>query len=268
MDTSQLHVDSGGAFSAVSLLFIAGLLGAYLSAAYVQRRAGHRWSRWRSAAFVAGAGLLSAAVSPPLAGFAHYDLRGHMAQHLLIGMLAPLGLVLGAPMTLALRTLSAPAARRVTHVLRSRPVRVLAHPATALVLNVGGMYVLYLTPLYAATLASPLLHHLIHAHFLAAGYLFTWAVLAGPDRAPHPPGMWVRLGVLFVSIAAHATLGKLMYGFLWPQGTPHGTDEIHAAAQLMYYGGNLAEVLLVVALFAMWYRARGAHPYSLRPFIM
>jgi putative membrane protein len=182
-------------------------------------------------------------------------------------MLAPLGLVLGAPMTLLLRTLAPPAARRVTRVLVSRPLQVLSHPATALVLNIGGMYVLYLTPLYAATLTSPLLHHLVHFHFLAAGYLFVWSILAGPDPAPHAPGMWVRLGVLFVSTAAHATLGKLMYGFLWPRGTHHGTEEIQAAAQLMYYGGDLAEVLLVVALFAMWYRARGARPYSLRPLL-
>jgi putative membrane protein len=264
---SQLHTNPLGPFSAISLLIIVGLLAAYLWASHVQRRAGRRWSGWRCAAFVAGAGLLAVAVAPPLMDFGHHDLRGHMAQHLLIGMLAPLGLVLGAPMTLLLRTLAPPAARRVTRVLVSRPLQVLSHPATALVLNIGGMYVLYLTPLYAATLTSPLLHHLVHFHFLAAGYLFVWSILAGPDPAPHAPGMWVRLGVLFVSMAAHATLGKLMYGFLWPRGTHHGTEEIQAAAQLMYYGGDLAEVLLVVALFAMWYRARGARPYSLRPLL-
>lgn len=262
MDLPHLHGHPGGAFSAVSLLIIAGVLVGYLSAAHVQRRSGHRWGGWRCAAFVAGAGLLAVAVSPPLVGFAQHDLRGHMAQHLLIGMLAPLGLVLAAPMTLALRTLPVPSARRVTRMLRSRLVQGLSHPGTALVLNVGGMYVLYLTPLYAATLTSPLLHHLVHIHFLVAGYLFTWAVLAGPDPAPHSPGMRVRLGVLFVSMAAHATLGKLMYGFLWPQGTPHSMEEIRAAARLMYYGGDLAELLLVIALFAMWYRARAARPYS------
>lgn len=265
MDVPHHHGDPGAAFSAVSLLLIAGLVVAYLAAAYAQQQNGRRWSLWRCAAFVAGAGLLAIAVSPPLVRLAHYDLRGHMVQHLLVGMLAPLGLVLAAPVTLVLRTLSVPAARRITGVLRSRPVQVLSHPATALVLNIGGMYVLYVTPLYAATLTSPVLHHLIHVHFFAAGYLFTWAILAGPDPAPHPPGMWTRLGVLFVSMGAHATLGKLMYGHLWPQGTPHGAAEIRAAALMMYYGGNLAEVLLVVTLFALWFRTRGAGPYRLRP---
>ena len=252
------HADLGAAFSAVSLLMVAGLLIAYLSAACAQRRGGGRWSGWRVAAFVIGAGLLAVAVASPLVRFAHADLRGHMLQHLLIGMFAPLGLVLAAPVTLTLRTLSVPAARRVTGFLRSRPLRALAHPVTALVLNIGGMYLLYMTPLYAATLASPALHHLVHFHFLAAGYLFTWAILAGPDPAPHPPGMRMRLGVLFLSMAAHAMLGKLMYGYLWPRGTFHGAGEIRVAAQLMYYGGDLAEVLLAVALFMRWYRGRGA----------
>ena len=253
------HADPDAAFSAVALLLVAGLLVAYVTATYAQRRAGRRWSHWRTATFVVGAGLLAVAAAPPLVRFAHADLRGHMLQHLLVGMLAPLGLVLAAPVTLALRTLSVPAARRITGLLRSRPLRVLSHPVAALVLNIGGMYALYLTPLYAATLGSPALHHLVHLHFLAAGYLFTWAILTGPDPAPHPPRMRTRLGVLFVSMAAHATLGKLMYGYLWPRGTLHGADEIRAAAQLMYYGGDLAEVLLAVALFAMWYQRRGAH---------
>lgn len=253
-------------FVASLLILIAGLLAGYVRAAYVQRRDDGHWSLWRVAAFAAGLGLLAVAVSPPLMRMAHHDLRFHMVQHLLIGMLAPLGLVLAAPVTLVLRTLSVPAARRVAGVLRSGPVRVLSHPVTALVLNVGGMYLLYLTPLYAATLTTPWLHVLVHVHFLAAGYLFTWAILAGPDPAPHPPGLPVRLAVLFVAMGAHATLGKLMYGHLWPRHTPHGPDEIRAAAQLMYYGGDLAEVLLAVALFALWYRRRSRRSRSQRSY--
>ncbi|WP_420456986.1 cytochrome c oxidase assembly protein [Rubrivirga sp.] len=248
------------ASSVAWLLLVTGGSVAYLSAARAERRAGRRWSRSRVTAFAVGAGLLAVAALPPVVAFAHHDLRGHMVQHVLVGMLAPLGLVLGAPVTLVLRTLSVPAARRVAAALRSRPVRVLSHPATAALLNVGGMAALYATPLYAATLSSPALHHAVHTHVLAAGCLFTWAVLAGPDPAPHAPPMRTRLGVLLVSVAAHATLGKLMYGHLLPLGTPHGPDEIRAAAQLMYYGGDLAEGLLAVALFATWYRRRGPWP--------
>lgn len=262
------HAHPGGLTpSTLALGLVALALAAYLGAAWRERRRGRRWGGGRTAAFVGGAALLGAALSPPLAAWAHADLRGHAVQHVLIGMLVPLGLVLGAPITLVLRTLPVRAARRLAAVLKSRPVAVLSHPVTALGLNGGGMAVLYATPLYAAALASPPLHALVQAHVLAAGCLFTWAVLAGPDPAPHAPGMWLRLGVLFLATAAHATLGKLMYARLWPDGTGHAAAEVRAAAQLMYYGGDLAEGLLAVALFSLWYRARGGGRYSLRPLL-
>lgn len=265
MDVYFHYAVPGLTFSAIALLLVAGITVAYLGAAYVQRRANRYWSGWRIVAFTAGTLLLAIAISPPLVEWAHHDLRGHMVQHLLIGMLAPLGLVLAAPMTLLLRTLTVPSARRVTAALRSRPIHVLTHPVTALLLNIGGMYVLYATPLYAASFDAPVLHYLIYLHFFAAGYLFCWAILAGPDPAPRPPSMAFRLGVLFVAMASHATLGKLMYGYLWPPNTHHSVEEIRTAAQIMYYGGDFAEVLLAIALFAMWYRAGGARPYEFFP---
>lgn len=176
-------------------------------------------------------------------------MRGHMAQHLLLGMFAPLGLVFGAPVTLALRSLPPRSGRTLVAVLRSRCVRLVSHPITAMFLNVGGMYLLYLTPLYAAMHESTALHALVHWHFLVAGCLFTWAI-AGPDPAPHRPDKRFRLLVLFVSIGAHAFLSKAMYAYGWPSGAHHSLEEIRAGAKIMYYGGDLAELLLVIALFA------------------
>ena len=63
-----------------------------------------------------------------------------------------------------------------------------------------------------------------------------------------------RLAVLFLATATHATLGKLMYAYGWPRGTPHTLAEIEAAAQWMYYGGDLAEILLAIAFFFLWFR--------------
>jgi putative membrane protein len=96
---------------------------------------------------------------------------------------------------------------------------------------------------------------LVHLHFLAAGCLFTWAT-AGPDPAPHRPGFALRLGVLFASVATHGHLSKLMYAHRWPRGTHHSLTEIQDAARWMYSGGDLAEALLAVTLFAGWYRTR------------
>src|SRR5690606_1747164 len=148
----------------------------YLLGVARERRRGRRWSGRRTAAFLTGMALVGLALLPPLASRADADLRGHTIQHLLLGMFAPIGLMLGAPLTLLLRALPVAAARAVVRVLHSLPIRALTHPATALVLNVGGMAVLYLTPLYAALGADPLLHAAVHFHFLAAGYVFAWSI--------------------------------------------------------------------------------------------
>ncbi|NJB84349.1 putative membrane protein [Lewinella marina] len=221
---------------------------------------------WRAASFLLGLVLVGTALLPEVARWAHHDLRGHMVQHLLIGMFAPLFLVLGQPVTLALRALPVRLARRVTAVFRYRGVALLTHPVTALLLNIGGMYLLYLTPLYAFVVHAPHLHHLLHFHFLAAGYLFTWSVI-GEDPVPRRPRLRLRVIVLFLSVALHATLSKVMYAYLYPRGGIHSAEEIRAAAKLMYYWGDLSELLLIIAVFALWYRKRGRPHYDLSPLL-
>lgn len=221
----------------------------YWVAAFKQRSTHRGWSYWRVASFSCGVLLLLIALLPNVVAYAHAQMRGHMVQHLLLGMLAPLGLVFGAPVTLALRSLPTRGARILVAIMRSRGGRFIGHPVSATMLNVGGMYLLYLTPLYAAMHESSALHALIHWHFLAAGCLFTWAI-AGPDPAPHRPSVRFRLLVLFVAIAAHSFLSKAMYAYSWPVGTHHSLEDIRAGAQIMYYGGDFAELILIIALFA------------------
>jgi putative membrane protein len=182
---------------------------------------------------------------------------GHMVQHLLIGMYGPLFLVLSAPVLLALKALPVNSARTVTAILRSRVFFLLSHPVTTLFLNMGGMYLLYLTPLYVKSLFNPFLHYLIHFHFLAAGFLFTWSMI-GQEPVARRPAFGIRVFVLFISIAAHAFLSKYMYAYLYPIHSPHSADQIREAAKLMYYWGDLSELLLAFVLFGMWYQTRNS----------
>ncbi|MFD7245399.1 cytochrome c oxidase assembly protein [Streptomyces massasporeus] len=233
-------------------LLLLAVSGAYL---LLVRRACHRnpvlgWSRRRTGFFLGGTLLLGVALLPPVAPFAHADFRGHMLQHLLIGMYAPLALVLAAPVTLLLRALPPSRGRRLTAVLHSPPARVIAHPAVGLALSTGGLAVLYFTPLYNAITADPAAHWLLHAHFLLSGCLFAHAI-AGPDPAPARPGVRARLVYLGVAIAAHAVISQLMYGgFRVDIHAP--VDQVRGGAEIMYYGGDLAELLLAAALVATW----------------
>jgi putative membrane protein len=199
------------------------------------------WNRWRGAAFLAGAAVLVTGLAVPA-----HDFAGHALQHLLVAMVAPLGLVVGAPVTLLLRTLPVTGARRLTGLLRSRPARAVAHPVTALVLTTSGLAALYLTPLYARMLTEPALHQLVTIHFVLSGCLFAW-VVAGADPAPHRPSVPARLMLLGVAIAAHATLSQALYAGAFVQ-VPGPVADRQAGATLMYYGGDIAELLLAFAV--------------------
>jgi putative membrane protein len=245
--------------AALPVLLAAGYL--YLAARARRRNPAQGWSRWRTALFLTGCALLGLALLPPIASLAHDDFRGHILQHLLIGMYAPLALVLGAPITLLLRTLPRSRARQLSTLLRSRPGRLIANPATAVLLSTGTLAVLYFSPLYNMTMNQSPLHWLMHTHFLLSGYLFAW-VIAGPDPAPRRPSVPTRLAVLGVAVAAHATVSQLVYGgFLININAP--IDEVRTGAEIMYYGGDIAELLLAAALVASWRPTR--HPRTTAP---
>ncbi|TCD22487.1 cytochrome c oxidase assembly protein [Pseudomonas sp. IC_126] len=249
-----------GAFVLVMLTL--NLWFAYVLGVYRQRRRRKVWSCSRLVSFTFGCVLLVFALSPPMLEWGHADLRGHMSQHLLLGMFAPIALMLGAPGTLLLRSVPATTARRIMEIASTLPVRCLTHPIAALLLDIGALYLLYLTPLYRLSFSEPLLHLWLHVHFVLAGYLFSWSI-AGPDPAPYRPDMRVRLAVLFVATAAHAVLGKLMYAYGFPRNAGHDLAEIEVAAQLMYYGGDFAELLLAIVFFAAWYRRGGRQRLSI-----
>lgn len=241
----------------IPLLIIAAGAAVYLYATLRLHNRKGGWSHWRTLSFLFGILLLAVAMLPSLMQWAHHDLRGHMAQHLLIGMYGPLFLVLGAPITLALIALPVEIARGVTAVLRSKIFYFLSHPVIALLLNMGGMYLLYLSPLYVMSLSNSYLHYLIHIHFLVAGYLFAWSII-GQEPVSKRPAFKVRLLVLFISITAHAFLSKFMYAYLYPLHSPHPGSQIQEAARMMYYWGDLSELLLAIVLFGMWYHKKNA----------
>ncbi|MEU1127730.1 cytochrome c oxidase assembly protein [Streptomyces sp. NPDC005899] len=247
----------GTVLPAFALLLLAG---SYVALSRRARRCNpvQGWSPWRTACFLAGAALLAVALLPPVAAYAHHDFRGHMAQHMLIGMYAPLALVLGAPVTLLLRTLPTAHGRRLTRVLHSRPARVATRPAVALLLSAGTLVALYVTPLYNTAMGHPAGHWLMNAHFLLAGLLFAH-VMAGPDPAPSRPGVRVRLVCLGVAIAVHAVLSQMIYGGFWTD-VHAPVDQVRGGAELMYYGGDIAELLLAAALVATWRPTPRARP--------
>ncbi|MDQ1041101.1 cytochrome c oxidase assembly factor CtaG [Streptomyces sp. V3I8] len=252
------HVHPGGAPgpTAVEWFSVAAALSAavaYLVAAGRLRRRGDVWPRWRDGAFTAGGAAVAwAAVGgPPAEPF-----TAHMVQHLAVGMVAPLLLVLARPLTLTLRALAPGAARRGLLVLaHSRPVGLLLCPPVAALLDAGGMWLLYRTGLFASARRQPVTHALVHVHLLTAGLLFTFAVCQ-LDPVRRRWGLAVRGAVLLAVGAAHGVLARTLYA-VPPPGTAFSAADLHAGAQWMYYGGDVVEAALAMVLGAGWYASRG-----------
>jgi putative copper resistance protein D len=195
--------------AAVSLaLLLSAVL--YARGVLVLRRRGVTWPVGRTIGWYAGLTVAAFATMSGLATYGMVLFSAHMTQHMLLGMLAPLLLVTGAPITLALRALrpagaNQPAGPRewLLAVLHSRVVRVLTNPVVALLLFVSAPYVVYFSDLFELAMRQHWAHVAMHVHFVLVGYLF-YETLIGTDplprRAPYP----MRLIVLFASLPFHA----------------------------------------------------------------
>jgi putative membrane protein len=225
----------------------------YLAAGRRLQRRGDSWPLLREASFILGSMAVLAAllVQLPVGEFI-----GHMAQHLLVGMAAPLLLVLGRPLTLALRALPVGEVRRLLlKVVHSRAAAVVVFPPVAGLLDVGGLWLLYRTTIFAETHERPWLHAAVHAHVLVAGVLFTSAVCQlEPVRRRY--SLTLRASSLVAAAAAHAVLAKSLYATP-PPGTHFPIADVARGAQLMYYGGDLIEVAIALVVAMQWYAATG-----------
>ena len=172
---------------------------------------GREWPVGRSACFGLGLALVLVATQSGLAAYDRVLFSLHVVQHLMIGMLAPIFLVLGAPVTLALQACHRPAQQRWLAALRSRPLGVVTHPLVVWVLFGGTLVVLYFTGLYEASLRNPWVHGLLHVHFLVVGCLFM-AYVIGIDPLPRALGYGARLLFVAVVLPFHAFLGVALLG--------------------------------------------------------
>jgi cytochrome c oxidase assembly factor CtaG len=129
---------------------------------------------WRVACFACGLLVLEIALSAPVDTLSDQLLVAHMAEHLLIGDVAALLLVLGLTGPMMAPLLRNPVVARL---------RVLSHPVVAILVWAVNFYIWHLPALYQAALRHDALHALQHATFLAFG-IAVWMALLGPLPKP------------------------------------------------------------------------------------
>jgi cytochrome c oxidase assembly factor CtaG len=240
--------------------------GAYLVGVRVLHARGDRWPLGRTISFV-GVGMGAFAVAT-MSGIGAYDttlLSVHMVQHMILTMVVPLALAMGAPVTLALRTLPARPRRWLLTVLHSLPVRVLSFPPLAFLMFVLSPWVLYFTGWYPASVESTYVHEMTHLHLVATGALFLWP-LVGVDPVPGRVGYPFRMMLMVMTLPFHAFLGVTImnqeeliagehYTGLDLAWLPDPMDDQHLAGGILWGTGDVVGLLFFMALFAQWVRS-------------
>ncbi|TYP79782.1 cytochrome c oxidase assembly protein [Paenibacillus methanolicus] len=247
--TSAVHVAQVSLMLAIAYFLLSFAYAALVLAA--NRKYAKPWPASRSLCWHAGMTLAAGSCVSPLIFQGSNGFARHMVAHLLLGMFVPLLLVYAAPVTLLLRSLPAPVARSFMRLLKRPVMRIIVHPAVGAIVNVGSMWTLYRTSLYAAMHELPVLYATVHVHFPAAGYLFTASVLRH-DRWMHDWGFCNRIFWLIISMAGHGILSKGLFASP-PAGVP--ADQAEFAARMMYYGGDVVEITLILILCYQRYHA-------------
>jgi putative membrane protein len=251
--------------SPVPVLFLVVLSGAYLAGLQRLSARGDAWPVGRTICWFLGVAFIAFAL---LGGLASYDttlFSVHMAQHMVLSMVAPIPLALGAPITLALRTLPLRGRRLVLAVLHNPVVKVLTNPGVAFVAFLGSAFGLYFTSLYGESLRHPLLHDAIHMHFLAVGCLFFWPIL-GIDPIPSRMGHGARILVMVVTLPFHAFLGIAILssstvfgnGFYEAQHRAWGASPLsdqHTGGGILWSAGELVGGVVLMVVLAQWMRS-------------
>jgi putative membrane protein len=201
-----------GMVSLVGAVIQTAIAVLYVRAAMRPSPRGNRWPLHRTLCFLSGLLLLSLAIQVP---WTKDDVIWvHSAEHLVTMMAAPPLLVLGAPLTLLLRSVGPNARREIVGILHDPAMKKVSGPVAGIGLALeyhGTMFLVMLTGLYGYTLEHEWAHVLTHLYLFSCGLLF-WMPLVGKDPAGFRPPRWAKVAMVASGIPAYVLLGLLMNG--------------------------------------------------------
>lgn len=256
--------------SAWGSLAVLGVV-AYLLGVRRLRRRGDKWSSGRTAAWILGCLLLLWATSGSPGAYAEVLFSMHMVQHMTVATGVPVFLALGAPVTLALRTLhrrtdgSTGPREWLLLLAHSRLATFFGHPLVAATMFVVSLVVFYNSGLFEASLRGHTMHLLMIAHFLLIGYLFANGVV-GIDPGPKRPIYPFRVLIVMVTFGFHAFFSvslmsaSTVYAEEWfsSLGRTWGSsllEDQYLGASLGWALGDYPLALLAGALVWSWWKA-------------
>ena len=250
------------------LIFVTAL---YIRGVVILAKRGDKWPIGRTIAFALAVAATDFATSGGLGAYAHFAFSYHMVAHMILGMVAPIGFVLSAPITLALRTLPigrTPEERGIRGnliaLLHSKYFKVISNPVVALAIFDGSLFLLYMTPLFGDLMQSHQGHLFMNIHFLLAGTLF-FHVIVGIDPSPKRVPYIVRIIVLFAAMSIHAFFSIALLsattlldgGYFLSLERPWSTDLLadqSAGGAVGWAMGEIPILIALIATFIQWVR--------------
>ncbi|MEO6606338.1 MAG: cytochrome c oxidase assembly protein [Aeromicrobium sp.] len=244
----------------------------YVTGVRVLRKRGDAWPVSRTVSWIVGMVVIGWATFGGLGAYSHVLFSAHMASHMMLSMVAPIFLVLGAPMTLALRTLPGPRQEgevspraMLQSFLHSRFARLATHPLVGPLLFVGSLYGLYFSGAFESLMGNHWGHTIMELHFLAVGSLFYY-VLIGIDPSPRTLPPIARFGMLITTIPFHAffaiavmSSSTVFAGDYWRAlDRPYRTDLLadqYLGGGMAWAMGEIPLILVMGALLWQWFRS-------------
>jgi cytochrome c oxidase assembly factor CtaG len=234
------------------------------------RQRGDSWSWGRTSSFLVGILVFLGITCTGLNEYGMYLFSAHMVQHMMLSMVDPLFLLLGAPITLALRVLHPAGPGRtgprelLLGLLHSRFAKVVSSPLFTLPLFIVSLYGLYFTSLFDTLMRSRVGHDFMLVHFLMVGLLFFWPVM-GVDPAPHRSPYVIRILELFAVMPFHAFFGIaiMMSNSLFETtfanppaswGLTALSDQ-NTAGSIAWAFGEAPTIMVLLVLFVQWARS-------------
>jgi len=230
------------------------------------------WPAARTVSFTTGISLLLWATNGGVSKYAMVTFSAHMIQHMTLSMLAPIFIILGMPVTLALRAL--PSASNPEHRnirawilagIHSPYSRFISQPLVVLVIFTFGIYGLYFTSFFSTLMGSHTGHVFMEIHFLLIGLLFAWVII-GLDPMPREFPHWARLVLVLVAISLHAffaiaimqstiPVGDAWYSQVAPPWVTNPLADSNVGGGIAWGFGEVPTLLLMVLVAVQWSRS-------------
>jgi cytochrome c oxidase assembly factor CtaG/putative copper export protein len=245
----------------------------YLFGVWRLHKRGDKWPWYRAVLWIAGLALLFYITNGGVNAYEMYLFSAHMGAHMTLGMMVPILLVPGAPITLAMRAIakrqdgSRGGREWISIAIHSRYGAIISHPLFATVNFVGSLWLFYYTGIFRWATQDHIGHEWMIVHFLLAGYLFVQSLVGidpGPSRWPYP----FRLLQLLAAMTVHAFFGlAIMSGeslmladWYGAMGRTWGSTPLadqQAGGAIAWSVGEIPNLILAVVLAMQWSQADG-----------